>query len=72
MRRTTGIDIEGNAFAIEDDWTNAQDAHRVLEIPWIGATTFTTKEEAVARSTALRRKSASKVRWGDEVDPIKY
>ena len=40
VRRTLGTDANGQSFIIEDDWKCADDAHRVLDLPWTGVTTF--------------------------------
>ena len=40
VRRTVGTDANGQSFVIEDDWKDAGDAHRVLDLPWTGVTTF--------------------------------
>ena len=43
-RFTVGININGQSFKIQDDWTDAVDSHRVLELPWTGTTTFANKK----------------------------
>ena len=41
-RVTEGVDIEGNKFRIDNDWREPSRAHKVLDLPWTGHTTFRT------------------------------
>jgi hypothetical protein len=41
---TAGVDIEGNRFRIDDDWREPGQAHKVLDLPWTGITTFRTRD----------------------------
>ena len=43
-RVTEGVDIEGNRFRINDDWRELGWAHKVLDLPWTGFTTFRTRD----------------------------
>ena len=43
-RITQGVDSQGRPFVIEDDWRESEQAHRVLELPWTGCTTFRTRK----------------------------
>ena len=41
LRRTKGIGLLSmKRFCITDDWTQTLNAHRLLDEPWIGTTTF--------------------------------
>ena len=41
IRETNGINtLSMQAFRIVDDWTQSSNAHKVLDFPWIGRTTF--------------------------------
>ena len=42
-RVTEGVDIEGNKLRVDDDWKEPGRAHRVLNLPWTGLTTFWTR-----------------------------
>ena len=42
-RVTLGVDARGNKFKIVDDWRCSTLAHKVLEEPWTGCTTFRIK-----------------------------
>jgi hypothetical protein len=61
-RCTVGVDINGQSFRIQDDWTNAGDSHRILELPWTGTTTFMSKTW-----NTMKKKGATCVdqRWAD-------
>ena len=37
---TEGVDIEGNKFRVEDDWSAPDRAHKLLDLLWAGHTTF--------------------------------
>ena len=41
---TEGVDIEGNRLRIHDDWREPDRAHKVLDLPWTGLTTFRTRD----------------------------
>ena len=41
VRATKGVNlITMKSFSIVDNWTQASNAHRLLDFPWIGSTTF--------------------------------
>ena len=41
IRETNGINtLSMKAFRVVDDWTQSSNAHKVLDFPWIGRTTF--------------------------------
>ena len=48
-QRTAGIDMNGQSFKIQDDWTDAEDSHRVFELPWTGTATFMSKKWSTLR-----------------------
>ena len=75
LRRTVGIDVNGDQFVTVDDWTSAADAHRVRELPWTGVTTFIAKEKVEGEEQYVRKEDRvvkekdvdrKKVRWSDE------
>ena len=37
---TEGVHIEGNKFRVDDDGREPGKAHKVLDLPWTGLTTF--------------------------------
>ena len=41
---TEGVDIEGNNFRIDDNWREPGRAHKVVDLPWTGLTTFRTRD----------------------------
>ena len=42
-RVTKGVSASGKLFEIIDNWRSPQEAHRVLDEPWTGCTTFQVK-----------------------------
>ena len=63
LRRTVGIDINGDQFVVVDDWRSPECAHRVRELPWTGVTTFIAKEKEEPKiKPAIKRR----VSWSDE------
>ena len=41
IRTTRGVNLNSmKAFTVVDDWTQAGNAHRVLDFPWVGNTVF--------------------------------
>ena len=58
MRRVTeGVDIEGNKFRIDDDWREPGRAHKVLDLPWTGLTTFKARDVVCAEEKVGSRDS---------------
>ena len=68
IRRTVGIDANGDQFIVNDDWTCERSAHQVRELPWTGVTTFVTKSDEASASSIRKKKAKAKVRWCDEED----
>ena len=53
LRRTKGIGLlTMKRFCITDDWTQTSNAHRLLDEPWIGTTTFQEVADYMVESEA--------------------
>ena len=52
------VDIEGNKFRIDDDWREPGWAHKVLDLPWTGITSFKTRDVVWAEEELESRESA--------------
>ena len=61
-RVTKGIHCSGNKFVVEDNWMNPDCAHRVLDLPWTGSTTFASVEPVQVGGILNRQK------WADVED----
>ena len=61
-RCTVGIDINGQSFKIQGDWTDADDPHRVLELLWTGTTIVMSKKWSTMRK---RGATDADQRWAD-------
>ena len=61
-RCTVGVDVNGQSFRIQDDWSNAGASHRVFKLPWTGTTTFMSKKGSTTRK---RGATDGDQRWAD-------
>ena len=56
-RVTEGVDIQGNRFRIDDNWREPGIAHKVLDLPWTGVTTFRSRDVIWAEEEPEGRES---------------
>ena len=69
-RFTKGVSQSGQKFEFHDCWTKPENAHRILDEPWIGCTTFIAEDAALfdvqcRRRGVQRPEGATSLRWSD-------
>jgi hypothetical protein len=71
IRFTKGVTQSGQKFEFHDYWQKSQDAHRILDEPWIGCTTFVSESQAslfgvqLGRPGVLRPDKSTMLRWNE-------
>ena len=69
-RFTKGVSQSGQKFEFHDCWTKPENAHRILDEPWIGCTTFIAEDVALfdvqcKRRGVQRPEGTTSLRWSD-------
>ena len=75
VRFTKGVTRSGKLFEFHDKWNDEMEAHRLLEEPWVGLTTFIERDKATLLDVQLRRRedhrqeerrrAPNAIRWAD-------
>ena len=71
VRFIKGVMKSGKVFEFHDNWQDGKNAHRVLDEPWVGCTTFVVEDKANLMDVQLGRDGAQEVvsmarlRWCD-------
>ena len=71
IRFTKGVTQSGHKFEFHDCWQKSESAHRILDEPWIGCTTFVADSQASllgvqsCRPGALRMERTAALEWSE-------